>query len=101
MMDELEGPSDWKKQREAVNKRLSEVAKKSGSEIAKKISTKKDAQSDKTIAKNCEVIDMLCHEAQSQMRDGKMDLKTVVKDLCEALEAMVGMKDDESKEEKE
>lgn len=98
MMDEIEGPSDWKKQREAVNKRLADVAKKSGSEIAKKISTKQGARSDKTIDRNCEVIDMLSREAQSQMRDGKMDLKTVVKDLCEALEAMVGMKDDEKKE---
>lgn len=101
-MLEVDGPDDWKKRQAAINKRLEGVAKKSGSEIAKKISKQKEAQSDKGLDQNCSIISMLSMEAQDQLRSGNMSLKEVVKDLCEALEAMVDMKpDDEEKEGKD
>jgi hypothetical protein len=96
MFDEIEGPGDWKKRQEAVDKRMATIAKKSGSDLAGDISKRKEAK--KTNSANIEIISMLSYEAQDQLRSGKMTLKEVVKDLCEALEAMVGMKDDEKGE---
>lgn len=99
MLETAEGPSDWKKQQEAIQKRLKSVAKDSDSKIAKTISDRKEKRSDKSIQQNCELISMLCYEAQDQLREGKMSVKEVVKDLCEALESVASMK--EEKEEKD
>jgi hypothetical protein len=95
MFDEIDGPSDWKKKQEAVDKKMAAIAKKSGSDLAGDISKRKEAK--KTNSANIEIISMLSYEAQDQLRSGKMSLKEVVKDLCEALEAMAGMKDEDDK----
>jgi len=91
-MMEIDGPNDWKKRQEAINKRLKGVAKESGSKIAKEISDRKDRKADATIDQNCEMISTLCYEAQEQLRSGKMTVKEVIKDLCEALECIPDVK---------
>ncbi len=93
---EVAGPSDWKKRQEAIDRKIAFIAKDSKSDIAGGIAKRKNAEASNDV--NCSVISQLCYEAQDQLRSGKMSLKEVVEDLCEALESMEGMKDDEKKE---
>ena len=104
-MDEVEpSTSKWeqenKRKQEAIKKRLAGVAKSSGSDIAKSLSKQRQNSSDKSIGENCELISMLCYEAQDQLRSGKMTLKEVVSDLCEALEAITDSKTEDDEDEK-
>ena len=91
-MMEMDGPDDWKKRQEANNSRLAAIAKKSGSKIAEVISDRREKKADATIDQNCEMISTLCYEAQEQLRSGKMTIKEVIKELCDALECVPDVK---------
>lgn len=95
--EECSGPSDWKKRQEAVDKKLALIGKKS--DIAADISKRKTAR--KSNQENIEIISTLSYEAQDQLRSGKMSLKEVIEDLCDAFKAMLTMDKGEVKEEKE
>ena len=109
MFDEVEEPmnkmSDWEKEnkrkQEAIKSRLEGMAKGSKSDIAKSLSKQKKNSGDKSVSVNCELISMLCYEAQDQLRSGKMNLKEVISDLCEALESLEDSKAEESEDKEE
>lgn len=100
-MNETDWQKEQKRKNEAIKKRLGSVVKKSGSELAKRVLKQKENKGDDKVDQNCEMISTLCYEAQDQLRSGKMSLKEVVTDLCEALEALADMKEVKEEEDGE
>lgn len=91
-MDTIKPMDDWKKQQEAVKKRLGSMAKGSKSEVLQSVSKEKKMEMDKSVQQNCDIIRMLCNETCEMYREGDMELKPAIDDLCLALKAVATSK---------
>lgn len=83
-----EGPSEFKKQREAVDKKLQAASKKSDSKVLKRVAKEVENKDNSDVREKTKLAEMLFHESLDMFRDGEMTFKEFTNDLNEALKAV-------------